>query len=169
MFGHVGGFIARVAPRCIGAPLGHGQHRCDRVPSVAGSGFSIPNGEVNSPLRSLAPRCIGVRFAWNASTMAQARVPVPLTPCSGGLFLPLPGFDPSPSSRRARRFLDAWALVPLPGASTASRHSAVRIPLAWTCLARPFRSQGSVKYHWASKGPLTQRLAVPPSPLRRGL
>ena len=35
---------------------------------------------------------------------------MPLTICSWGLFPPLPGFYPSPSSRRALRFLDPFAL-----------------------------------------------------------
>jgi hypothetical protein len=51
-------------------------------------------------------------------------------------FPPLPGFYQSPSSRRARRFLDACAPAPIPDACACSRHSALRIPLAtgpaWT-------------------------------------
>ena len=47
-----------------------------------------------------------------------------------GAFSPLPGFYQSPSSRHAPRFLGACSLAPIPGASAASRHSAVRIPLA---------------------------------------
>ena len=48
------------------APHEPGHHLCQCVPSVAGSGLLMPNGEVNSPLQSVAPRCIGVRRAWNA-------------------------------------------------------------------------------------------------------
>jgi len=80
-----------------------------------------------------------------------------LTTCSSGLFPPLPGFGQSPSSRRARRFLDVCAPAPIPGASAGASHIALRISLAWTCLARLFCRPGFVKVRWASKAPLTHR------------
>jgi hypothetical protein len=73
-YGNVSPFLphrvvaTRVAPRCLRAPHEPRKHLCHRVPSVAGSGFL-------NVTQALLP----VFYAWNASAMAQAGVPVPLT------------------------------------------------------------------------------------------
>ncbi len=73
-------FFSRMVPRYIGAPHGHGQHLCHRLPSVAGSGFSGTGTPACATSHSLLMRAFSTASGFLSITVKQAR-----TALSGGL------------------------------------------------------------------------------------